>query len=80
MGWGLIERADLKREQSTSNLLPPSSNSWQHLPPSPDSLIPCLGGRLRRKETGDWVWSSDEEGDSDDETIQKKKSNKQVPQ
>ena len=25
-----------------------------------------------RNETGDWVWSSDEEGDSDDETIQKK--------
>ena len=24
-----------------------------------------------RNETGDWVWSSDEEGDSDDETIQK---------
>ena len=43
--------------------------------------IPCPGasGRLHRNETGDWVWSSDEEGDSDDETIQKKKSSKQVP-
>ena len=35
---------------------------------------------LLRNETGDWVWSSDEEGDSDDETIQKKgiKASKQV--
>lgn len=39
---------------------------------------PGASGRLHRNETGDWVWSSDEEGDSDDETIQKKKSAKQV--
>ena len=41
---------------------------------------PGASGRLHRNETGDWVWSSDEEGDSDDETIQKKKSSKQVHQ
>ena len=35
-------------------------------------------GRLHRNEGGEWVWSSDEEGDSDDETIQKKKTAKQV--
>ena len=35
-------------------------------------------GRLHRNEGGEWVWSSDEEGDSDDETIQKKKTVKQV--
>ena len=37
MGWGLLERADMKREQTASNTLPPSSDSWQPLPPSPDS-------------------------------------------
>jgi len=42
------------------------------------SKKPGASGRLHRNETGDWVWSSDEEGDSDDETIQKKKSAKQV--
>ena len=33
---------------------------------------------MHRNEGGEWVWSSDEEGDSDDETIQKKKTAKQV--
>eukprot|EP00090_Calanus_glacialis_P033420 TRINITY_DN5550_c0_g1_i1.p1 TRINITY_DN5550_c0_g1~~TRINITY_DN5550_c0_g1_i1.p1 ORF type:complete len:481 (-),score=185.23 TRINITY_DN5550_c0_g1_i1:1083-2525(-) len=44
------------------------------------SRKPGTSGRLHRNETGDWVWSSDEEGDSDDETIQKKgiKASKQV--
>lgn len=44
------------------------------------SRKPGTSGRLHRNETGDWVWSSDEEGDSDDETIQKKgiKTSKQV--
>ena len=42
------------------------------------SKKPGTSGRLHRNETGDWVWSSDEE-DSDDETIQKKgPKNKQV--
>jgi len=39
---------------------------------------PGASGRLHRNEGGEWVWSSDEEGDSDDETIQKKKTAKQV--
>ena len=42
------------------------------------SKKPGTSGRLHRNETGDWVWSSDDE-DSDDETIQKKgPKNKQV--
>jgi len=42
------------------------------------SKKPGTSGRLHRNETGDWVWSSDEE-DSDDETIQKKgPKNKQL--
>jgi serine/threonine-protein kinase OSR1/STK39 len=38
---------------------------------------PGASGRLHRNEGGEWVWSSDDEGDSDDETIQKKKTAKQ---
>jgi len=40
---------------------------------------PGTSGRLHRNETGDWVWSDDEEGDSDDETIQKKPPKKLPP-
>jgi len=44
------------------------------------SRKPGTSGRLHRNETGDWVWSSDEEGGSDEETIQKKTSRDKVKQ
>ena len=40
MGWGLLGRADMKREQTGLNPLPPSPDSWKPLPPSPDSFKP----------------------------------------
>ena len=37
MGQGLLERAEMKREQTDSETLPPPSpDAWNPLPPSPD--------------------------------------------
>ena len=40
MGQGLLERAEMKREQTGTNSLPPSPDSWPPLPPSHDSWDP----------------------------------------
>ena len=40
MGLGLLERADMKKEQTSYNPLPPSLDSWQHVTPSPHSWNP----------------------------------------
>jgi len=77
----LLKHAFFKSKAKDRKFL---QTSLVHLAPNLESRVtkrqskkPGASGRLHRNETGDWVWSSDEEGDSDDETIQKKKSSKQ---
>ena len=80
-----LELDNILSNSNTIKLMNVSQGVLVNAAPNPEVKVnksrskkPGTSGRLHRNETGDWVWSSDEE-DSDDETIQKKgPKNKQV--